>query len=268
MTDSRSFDRAAGYYDQTRPLPASIAHEGIQAILDLARPAGRFLEVGAGTGRISIPLLERGLDLLGCDLSGNMLGRFHEKYPPARLTRADALELPFPGDCFETVMTVHVLHLIPGWQEALREFRRVLTPEGVYLNVTTWAAAGASIREQVRLHWRGWLKEHGYEIRHPGLQDRQEFRQGLGSMGATVREVEVIRYAMEFTLRQELERFSARTSSETWDIPEEIFDRSMEELRLWTERDLGDLDEPRQDELRFAIDVVEFESPGDESDQL
>lgn len=260
MTTSRSFDRAAGYYDQTRLLPASIASEGIQAILDLGRPHGRFLEVGAGTGRISVPLLERGLDLIGCDLSGKMLRRLQGKYPAARLVQADGLLLPFPTANFDTVMTVHVLHLIPGWKEALHELRRVLTPEGVYLNVKTWAPAGVSLREQVRLHWRAWLKEHGREVRHPGLQDQEEFNQALQAMGVQVKEVEVVRYPLQFTLREELERFSTRTGSETWDIPDEIFEASMAELRAWAESEFDNLDQPRQDELRFAVDVVRFGS--------
>jgi ubiquinone/menaquinone biosynthesis C-methylase UbiE len=129
-------------------------------------------------------------------------------------------------------MTVHVLHLVPGWQDALREFRRVLTPEGVYLNVKTWAPAGVSSREQVRLHWRGWLQEHGHEIRHPGLEKQEELNEALTSMNAQVREVEVIRYTLEFTLREELERFATRIYSETWDIPEELFERR--NLETWT----------------------------------
>jgi ubiquinone/menaquinone biosynthesis C-methylase UbiE len=137
MSSSRSFDRAASYYDQTRPLPESSANQGIQAILDITGPNARTLEVGTGTGRIGIPLLERGLDLVGCDLSSKMLGRLREKSPTARVIQADATLLPFPTAHFQFALTVHVLHLIPSWPNVLREIRRVLVPEGTYLNVTT-----------------------------------------------------------------------------------------------------------------------------------
>ena len=258
MTTSRSFDRAAGYYDQTRPLPDTIAQDGIQAILDLAGPGARLLEVGAGTGRISIPLLERGVDLIGCDLSANMLRRLQGKSPLARIVQADASQLPFPPASFNTVMTVHVLHLVPAWREALREFHRVLAPDGIYLNVKTWAPVGVTIRDRIRLHWRGWLKEQGLEVRHPGIQDQEEFLQELQSMGAQWREVEVIRYPLSFILREDLERFASRTYSETWDIPDDIFDASMDEVRTWAEGEYGDLDKALEDQLRFAIDVVRF----------
>lgn len=258
MTTSRSFDRAAGYYDQTRPLPDSIAQDGIQAILNLVRPGARLLEVGAGTGRISIPLLERGVDLIGCDLSANMLKRLQGKSPAARIVQADASQLPFPVANFDAVMTVHVLHLVSTWREALREFRRVVTPGGVYLNAKTWAPAGVSTREQIRLHWRGWMAKHGVEVRHPGIQDQEDLLQELQSMGAQWREVEVTRYSIQFTLREDLERFATRIYSETWDLPDDLFDASMHEVRTWAEAEFGDLDQALEDQLRFAIDVVRF----------
>src|SRR5512143_2888443 len=135
MNNSRSFDRAASFYDQTRSLPEAIAKAGIQALVDIIGTSSHILEVGAGTGRISIPLLERGLDLIGCDLSSRMLLRLKEKFPSAPIAQSDASQLPFPKAAFDVVMTVHVLHLIPPWRESLREFRRVLKPEGLYLNV-------------------------------------------------------------------------------------------------------------------------------------
>ena len=259
MSTSRSFDRAAAYYDQTRPLPEPVAKEGIQAILDLMRPQARVLEVGAGTGRISIPLLERGLDLIGCDLSPKMLSRLREKSASARIVQADAVQLPFPSASFEGVITVHVLHLIPSWRDALHELRRLLVPGGAYLNVTTWATAGVSPRDQMRQHWRRWLESQGVNAYLPGVRSREEFVRGLEAMGARVTEMEVVRYSMVYTLREELDRFRSRIYSDAWDIPDAIFEASMKELRAWVEREYGSLDEPRQDSLRFAIDVVRFD---------
>lgn len=259
MSDSRSFDRAASFYDQTRPLAEPSAQPGIQAILDITGPRARLLDVGTGTGRISIPLLERGLDLIGCDLSSKMLGRLQEKFPGARIAQADASYLPFPSDHFEFVMTVHILHLIPSWREVLREISRVLQPGGAYLNVKTWGSTGTSSRERLRMFWRDWLGTQGFNAYNPGLQDQAEFVRELGSMGADVREVEVLRYPLTFTLREELERFAARIYSDSWDIPNPVFDASIEELRTWVENEYGDLDQPRQDEVRFAIDIARFE---------
>jgi SAM-dependent methyltransferase len=258
MNKSRSFDRAAGFYDQTRLMLEPIAEYGIPAILDIVASKARILEVGAGTGRISIPLMERGADLIGCDLSSRMLARLQEKAPSARILQADATQLPFPNEHFDNVLTVHVLHLIPLWREVLREFKRVLVRGGTYLNAKTWASGGNTVGDQLRTHWRAWLEERGENGRHPGVQDNDELFQELRSLGAEVTEVEVVRFNDSYVLREELDRFAARTYSYTWDIPEAIFDASVRDLRTWTEAQFGSLDLQVVDEVRFAIDVARF----------
>jgi ubiquinone/menaquinone biosynthesis C-methylase UbiE len=258
MNNSRSFDRAAHIYDQTRLLLEPIATHGIQAILDLIGPKARVLDVGTGTGRISIPLLERGLDLIGCDLSAKMLRRLQEKLPSARIIQSDASRLPFPTAHFDVVLTVHVLHLIPPWREALREFRRVLKSEGTYLNVKTWEAVGTSIRGQMRDFWRSWLGTQGVNAQLTGVKSNAESLRELQSLGARLTEVEVIRYPHTFTLREELERFAARVYSDAWDIPDAIYDASLKELRTWVDHEYGNLDQQLHDDVRFVIDVARF----------
>ena len=258
MNSSRSFDRAADIYDQTRFLFEPIATHGVQAILELIGPSARVLDVGTGTGRISVPLLERGVDLIGCDLSVKMLRRLQEKLPSARIAQADASLLPFPTAHFDFVMTVHVLHLIPPWREALREFKRVLKPEGAYFNVKTWEAVGTSMRGEIREFWRSWLKAHGVNAYLTGVQRNAESLPELQSLGAQVTELEVIRYPLKFTLREELERFASRVYSDAWDVPDLLFETSIQELRTWASHEYGDLDQPRADEVRFVIDLARF----------
>src|SRR5215813_1513680 len=209
MNTSRSFDRAADIYDQTRPLLKPIAKHGLQAILDHVGPNAHILDVGTGTGRISIPLLERGADLIGCDISSKMLRRLQGKYLPARIAQADASRLPFPTSRFDAVLTVHVMHLIPPWREALREFRRVLVPGGVYLNVRTWDPVGVNIRGRMREFWRDWLKAQGVDASSIGIRDSSEFLPELRSLGAQLSEVDVVHYHLTYTLRAELERFES-----------------------------------------------------------
>jgi ubiquinone/menaquinone biosynthesis C-methylase UbiE len=258
MNKNRSFDRAAGIYDQTRPLLEPIATHGLQAILDITGPNARILDVGTGTGRISVPLLERGLDLIGCDISTKMLSRLREKFPSARIAQAEASHLPFPSAHFDVVLTVHVLHLIPTWREALREFRRMLKPNGVYLNVKTWAPVGNSVHEQIRTHWRGWLEARGVSARPVGIQGQEEFQQEIDALNGHSTEVEVIRYSLPFTLREELERYKARVNSDTWEVPDAIYDASLEDLHAWVVHEYGDLDEQVENEVRFVIDVLRF----------
>jgi ubiquinone/menaquinone biosynthesis C-methylase UbiE len=259
MNNSLSFDRAANFYDQTRQLLAPIANYGIPALVNAIGPGSRVLEVGAGTGRISLPLLERGVDWMGCDLSLPMMKRFQEKYSLPRIAQADATLLPFPTERFDVVLTVHVMHLIPAWREVLREFRRVLIPGGTYLNVSTWASAGDSVGDKIREHWRGWLREHGVDAEHPGARDFKDVQEELRTLGANLTEIEAVRFPDSFILQEELDRFASRIYSYTWHIPDPVFGESMQELRSWVFSEYGDLDQEIHEEVRFVMQVARFE---------
>jgi ubiquinone/menaquinone biosynthesis C-methylase UbiE len=258
MKASRSFDRATDIYDQTRPLFEASIEAGMRSLLDTAGEGARILEVGAGTGRISIPLLERGADLIGCDLSGKMLSRQREKYPAARLVQSDAAFLPFQSDHFEALLVVHVMHLIGPWKEALREFKRVLKPGGVFLNVSTYEPVGKSIRREMRVHWRDWLKSKGFDTRHPGAQSDDEYQAELRSLGARTKEVEVVRFLRISTLRIELDRYEARVFSNTWSVPEGLYQASISDLRDWVVHEYGDLDQEIEETNRFVFEAAYF----------
>lgn len=131
--ESVNFDRAAGYYDATRALPAAAMAEltGVLA----AELAGRqpSLEIGVGTGRFALPLRAAGVAMAGTDISAAMLRRLAANAggrSPLPLAQADATRLPFAAGTFGSVLAVHVLHLIPDWRVAVDEAARVLRPGG------------------------------------------------------------------------------------------------------------------------------------------
>lgn len=68
-------DRIAGLYDEWHPTadPAMVA-----TLAELAG-AGPALELGIGTGRIALPLQERGVEVHGIDASPGMVARLREK---------------------------------------------------------------------------------------------------------------------------------------------------------------------------------------------
>ena len=69
--------------------------------------AGRVLELGCGTGRISVPLARAGVDLTGVDRSAAMLARLRarRRVPGTlRVTRGDIRALPFAPASFAAVI--------------------------------------------------------------------------------------------------------------------------------------------------------------------
>jgi SAM-dependent methyltransferase len=81
MSDDGYFDEAvAARYDEFEA-DMFEADAVLPAVEFLARLAdgGRALELGIGTGRIALPLSQRGIDVHGIDLSRAMVGRLHAK---------------------------------------------------------------------------------------------------------------------------------------------------------------------------------------------
>jgi ubiquinone/menaquinone biosynthesis C-methylase UbiE len=258
MNTSVSFDRAVGFYDRTRDFPEPVATRGIQAILDAAGQGARLLDVGTGTGRVSVPLLKRGADLVGCDLSLKMMALLRQKFPLARLAQADASRIPFPSGHFDALTTCHVMHLVGPWREALREYRRVLRPGGVYINARTDRVGGSSIRRQVREFWQGRVTAHGFSMVRPGVQDEKELHTELLGMGADLKQVEIVRYLRPYSVREAIEGIANRTHSHSWDTPDDIFERSLRELREWAAHEYPDLDTVFEEEACFALDIACF----------
>ncbi len=260
MNKSLSFDRAADIYDRTRDFPEPVATLGIRAILDAAGPGARFLDVGTGTGRISVPLLRQGAHLIGCDLSPKMLAVLRQKDPSARLAEADASALPFPTGHFGAVTTCHVMHLVAPWREALREYRRILRPGGVYINVRTEEddCPGGRIED----YWESRVKAHGESCRRPGVENEDELQSELRGMGAIVERVAAIRYTRSHSLESVLERIANRVDSQTWNVPEPTFTATVQETRQWAVQEFGELNLVFQEPSTFIVEVARFGAAG------
>lgn len=257
MANTIPFDRAKDYYDQTRGLPEPMATQGLPVLLDQLGSRACVLEVGTGTGRIGIPLLERGINLIGCDLSLKMMQRQQAKRAATRLAQADAVYLPFGAQEFDALLTVHVLHLVGAWRVALREFRRVLKPGGVYINTWNWHAED-SVHTRVRGYWRKRVEAHGGVWRRPGIQKREEVVDEAQTWGAVVETIEAARFSTPLAPSQVLDGLDQRIFSDTWDMPAEIYEPTVRETRAWAEAEFGDVTQPLAEEGRFILDVIRF----------
>jgi SAM-dependent methyltransferase len=117
------FDQISPVYDSTRAPLADATVDAIARSLH-DRAVQSILEIGVGTGRIAVPLTERGFDLTGVDASPGMLAHARAK-GVARLVRGNAYVLPVRDLAVDTTLFVHVLHLLDDPVAALREACRV-----------------------------------------------------------------------------------------------------------------------------------------------
>ena len=201
-------------------------------------------------------MLKRGADLFGVDLSTKMMA-LRGKLPSARIAQADVSQLPFGEKTFDAVLTCHVMHLVGPWREALREYKRVLKPQGVYINART-ERVGDSVHEQVRSHWRSQVAEYGYPFQRPGVKDEKELHEALTTMGAEVSQVEVVRYPRNYVVRELIDGIATRTHSHTWDVPDEVLEKSLDELEAWALSEYGDLDKIYEEQACFILDITRF----------
>lgn len=102
-------------------------------------PPAHILDAGCGVGRYTIPLIMRGYDVTGVDISrfaitelDNTLSRRNMEM---NLTAADICHLPFRDNTFDAVVAFGVLqHLLEVQRSAaLFEFGRVLVPRGTLI---------------------------------------------------------------------------------------------------------------------------------------
>jgi SAM-dependent methyltransferase len=163
MAPRLSFDRVATVYDETRSLrPRALAR--LLAVLVDELGGQKVLEVGVGTGRYAVPLQKSGIRVIGVDISRPMV-EFGLAKGLRDIVFADGARLPFVARSFNAATTNHVLHLIPNWAEVLSEIARV-TRE------TYFTVIERSDRRSINFEYVQFVREAGFEWRHPGVHER------------------------------------------------------------------------------------------------
>ncbi len=268
--ESVNFDRAAEYYDATRALPADSMDE-LSGLL-AAELAGRqpCLEIGVGTGRIALPLRDRGIRLAGLDISAGMLRRLAVNAGdrgPVPLLQADATRPPLAAGSFGGVLAVHVLHLMQDWRVAVDEALRVLRPGGVLIAGLQgrgrrpgtgrapgggasdggapsggasdggapggWAPWGGALRES--------LRRHGLVRVQVGTRD-PELVAGYLSGRATARRLDPVPVRRTRTLAEAIARIEQQTFSWTWSYTPDQMHAVADDIRAWARREDMPLD--------------------------
>lgn len=113
----------------------------VTQFLDTLPEKSVVLDVGCGNGKY---LSYRAGDLVmhGCDTCQTLINISRQRHPPAILTRADCLDLPYPESTFDAVISIAVMHHLSTSDrrsQFMSEIHRVLKP-GAPALITTWAS--------------------------------------------------------------------------------------------------------------------------------
>ncbi len=125
MTErSLSFGAQAAAYERGRP---SYPPEAIDWLLP--SHARDVLDLGAGTGKLTTRLVERGLKVVAVDPIAEMLDVLSTALPQTPALLGTAEEIPLPDDSVDAVLVAQAWHWVDP-ERAVPEVARVLRPGG------------------------------------------------------------------------------------------------------------------------------------------
>ena len=146
-TARQQFDRQATYYNERW---AGWSDEALRVMLALADPeAGwRVLDVATGTGFTALAFAPHVAHVTGADISPGMLREAQKRAEAGNIANVVWVEspaeaLPFADGSFDLVTVRIAPHHFDDVDAFLRESRRVLVPNGVFLLCDTTVPADA-----------------------------------------------------------------------------------------------------------------------------
>lgn len=159
------------------------------------RPGARVLDAGCGSGQFSVAFANRGAQVIGIDLSPEMIRLCRENSARGGSSTAITWDvgsvdsLPLPAGGVDAVHARMVLPFVPDIAATLREFRRVLRPDGRLL-VSTAGPLSPIFRES----WRRLLHDASgcnfvvpWELEHLLQDGGWSISSGWGEWGADAR---------------------------------------------------------------------------------
>jgi len=139
-----AYRRWAGVYDTVFGGVSGFGRRrAVAAVNRLAGP--RVLEVGVGTG-LALPLYRRDLQVVGIDLSREMLEKAKERVEAERLANVrgllemDAEHMAFADGAFDIAVAMFTASVVPNAKRLYGEMSRVVRPGGHLLFVNHFAA--------------------------------------------------------------------------------------------------------------------------------
>lgn len=149
-----------------------------QRFIDSISPKGRVLDAGCGGGLFSSKLQEEGFEVIGLDISKELIKIAEKKYPKVTFLLGDLRKLPFIDGYFSGIFAhASLVHLETESDviKILNEFHRVLKSNGV-LHMNVKKQIGENETEQV-------IEKKSQEVRFFRFYKEDELLQLLSKSG-------------------------------------------------------------------------------------
>jgi len=259
------YDSIAAQYDATSGYPAGIQEQVGRGLRELVAARGfsdpRYLEIGAGSGRVGLPLVAAGVRYVAVDESQAMLELFathlrERNAAHTSLVRADAKTLPFAAASFEVGLAVHVFHLVGDWQPAADELRRVVRRGGLLLLGFDIEELGTPFAEAVAV-WGELLDAAGVPRRPWGRESvGNAVVDYLTHQGASVERLALLSWETQPTVARMLHDQQYGGFLRTRTLPVADLARHIARWRDWLIARYGSLDATLTQRQHFEVYVL------------
>jgi ubiquinone/menaquinone biosynthesis C-methylase UbiE len=254
------FDKAAGYYDETRGFPPGVDLEVGQFIASEAglTADAQVVEIGVGTGRIALPLAKHIGRLVGVDLSTQMMRRLLQKHQwreytgtNINLVEGDVMNLPLAGERFDAAVATHIFHLIPDPDAAAKEVARVLKPGGLMLNCRN-RHENSYFKPMVDA-WDQVVQESIYRRGDTSWSRAFTLFEELG--WPQVGEERRFHYSFQRTPAQTFDQYRRRVFSSMWSMPDDVFQNGIEAMESAMQQHYPNPDEVHDIPSDFIVQI-------------
>ncbi len=150
MSHSQVFNRAVDSYDEAAILQREVGNELLDRLQYIRMEPETILDLGAGTGYLTQKLSEKYNDanVISLDFAEQMLK--HSRYKEsAQKVCADALKLPIASQSIDFVFSNLMMQWCQDIQSLLKEIKRVLRPEGLFM----FTSFGPDTLRELRASW-------------------------------------------------------------------------------------------------------------------
>ena len=183
--ESLNFDKMTKYYDETRIFNQNCFNKAIGYIVERFPPNiyKKVFEPGIGTGRISIPLAQRGYNIYGIDISTEMLKILQKRIDKIKninitYKKSDTTKIPYDNNEFNLTIIVYLFYFIKAWKKAVNEIIRVVDGPIILMH-TGYGEEIPFLNER----YKQLSKEIGFSIKNIGVNSTKEVVVYLENLG-------------------------------------------------------------------------------------
>ena len=179
-----SWDKIGVIYDSYRDKHK--IDDELAEIVALLPKKGKVLDVGSGSGEpVAKFLSEQGLEVIGIDISENMVKLARKNVPKAIFTQMDLLALDFEDNTFDGLICVYTLWHVPRKEHSqiFKNFQKILKSNGLMvINTGIRESEGMSDFFGEPMLWSNHhpkttlkiVKDAGFSIEFEGIKERGE----------------------------------------------------------------------------------------------